>query len=136
MLLLIILAQRAGEDQPQAMADWARWRQSEWVELLPLERETLPSAHTYRQVVGAAVEPEALQRVISEFLQAQAQAGLSVLICMDGQTLRGTLNAASPSGVHRLAAYLPGEGLVLLPLAVDAQTNEITVAPRLLKSLD
>ncbi|MCA1553730.1 MAG: ISAs1 family transposase, partial [Chloroflexi bacterium] len=136
VLLLIILAKLSGEDEPQAIADWARLRQSELIELLPVERETLPCANTYRNVASDAVEPDALQRVISEFLQAQPSAGCSVLICIDGKTLRGTLTAAKPSGVHLLAAYLPAEGLVLMQLAVDAKTNEISVAPRLLKSLD
>ncbi len=136
VLLLIILAKLSGEDKPQAIADWARWRQHELVELLPLARATLPCANTYRNVVSDAVEPEALQAALSAFLHDQPQAGRSVLICIDGKTLRGSLSAANPSGVHLLAAYLPDEGLVLMQLAVDAKTNEITVAPRLLKSLD
>lgn len=136
VLLLIILAKLSGEDRPAGMADWARLRQSELVELLPLERATLPCANTYRLVASHAVAPDALQTLISEFLLAQPQAGRSVLVCIDGKTLRGTLNAANRSGVHLLAAYLPAEGLVLMQLAVEPQTNEITVAPRLLKSLD
>ena len=135
-LRLLILAKLSGEDRPNGIAEWARWRPSALSELLPLERETLPCANTYREAAGRAVGPAALQQLVSDFLGAQPQAGLSVLLCIDGKTLRGTLNAANPSGVHLLAAYLPHEGLVLMQLAIDAKTNEITVAPRLLKSLD
>jgi predicted transposase YbfD/YdcC len=136
LLLLIILAKLCGEDRPAGIAAWARQRSEELIELLPLERATLPCANTYRRAVSGAVNPEALQRTLSEFLLAQPTAGQSVLLCIDGKTLRGTLNAHNPSGVHLLAAYLPGEGLVLLQLAVARETNEITVAPRLLQSLD
>jgi predicted transposase YbfD/YdcC len=39
--------------------------------------------------------------------------------------------------VHLLAAYLPGEGLVLMQLVVEKdKANEIVVAPQLLKCLD
>lgn len=136
VLTLLILAKLAGEDRPAGIADWIRQRGSELLELLPLERETLPCANTYRNVISRAVSPEALQQTISEFLHAQPGAGRSVLLCIDGKTLRGTLSAANHAGVHLLAAYLPQEGLVLCQLAVDEQTNEITVAPRLLKRLD
>lgn len=136
LLTLLILAKLCGEDRPAGIAAWARHRRAELIELLPLERETLPCANTYRQAVSRAVDPEALQRTFSEFLQAQPGAGQSVLLCIDGKTLRGTLNPHNPSGVHLLAAYLPDEGLVLLQVAVESHTNEITVAPRLLKSLD
>ncbi len=136
VLLLIILAKLSGEDEPQGIAAWVRLRQSALIELLPIERETLPCANTYRNVARDAVEPEALQMVISEFLQTQAPAARQLLICIDGKTLRGTLNAANRSGVHLLAAYVPDQGLVLMQLAVDAKTNEISVAPQLLKCID
>lgn len=136
LLTLIILAKLSGEDRPKGIAQWARLRQAELTELLPLERETLPCANTYRHAVSGAVDPAGLQALISEFLQTQPEAGLGVLVCIDGKTLRGTLNLANRSGVHLLVAYLPGTALVLLQLEVDGKTNEITVAPRLLQSLD
>ena len=136
LLLLMILAKLSGEDRPEGMAGWARYRRAELIELLPMERDSLPCANTYRYGVQAAVEPAALQQVVSEFLCSQPGAGQSVLVSLDGKTMRGTLNAQQPSGVHLLAAYLPAEGLVLMQVAVESKTNEITAAPRLLKSLD
>lgn len=136
LLTLIILAKLSGEDHPKGIAQWARERQVELSELLPMERETLPCANTYRDVLSRAVDPEQLQQALSAFVCSQPQAGHSVLISIDGKTLRGTLCPRNPSGVHLLAAYLPQEGLTLMQLVVDASTNEITVAPRLLKHLD
>jgi predicted transposase YbfD/YdcC len=136
VLMLIILAKLSGEDRPSGIAAWVRHRQSELIELLPLTRETLPCANTYRNVASQAVAVEALQQLVSAFLREQPQAGWSVLVTIDGKTLRGSWSKEHPAGVHLLAAYLPGEGLVLMQVAVDQKTNEITAAPQLLKCLD
>jgi predicted transposase YbfD/YdcC len=136
LLLLIILAKLAGEDQPHAIAEWARERQDELIELLPLTRASLPCANTYRNAASRAVKPDELQKLVSEFLHSQPQAGVCVLLCMDGKTMRGTLCPTNESGVHLLVAYLPDECLVLLQVQVDVKTNEITTAPQVLKSLD
>jgi predicted transposase YbfD/YdcC len=136
LLTLLLLAKLAGEDQPHGIAEWVRTRASELLELLPLTRLSLPCANTYRYAINRAVKPDAFQQVVSAFLQAQPQAGLCVLICIDGKTLRGTLCASNPGGVHLLVAYLPDEGLVLLQVQVDVKTNEISAAPKLLKRLD
>jgi predicted transposase YbfD/YdcC len=136
LLLLIILAKLAGEDQPHGIAEWARERQDELIELLPLTRESLPCANTYRNAASRAVKPDELQKLVSAFLRSQPQAGLGVLLCMDGKTMRGTLCPTNQSGVHLLVVYLPDECLVLVQVRVDVKTNEITVAPQVLKSLD
>jgi predicted transposase YbfD/YdcC len=136
LLLLMVLAKLAGEDQPHGIAEWVRMRASELIELLPLTRASLPCANTYRAAASRAVQPAELQQVVSAFLQSQPQAGQCVLICIDGKTMRGTLCPSNPSGVHLLAAYLPAEGLVLVQVQVAAKSNEITAAPQVLKSLD
>jgi predicted transposase YbfD/YdcC len=136
LVLLILLAKLAGEDQPHGIAEWARERQGELIELLPLTRASLPCANTYRNAASRAVKPDELQKRVSEFLRSQPQAGLCVLLCIDGKTMRGTLCSSNQSGVHLLVAYLPDECLVLIQVQVDAKTNEITAAPQVLKSLD
>ena len=136
VLMLIMLAKLSGEDRPSGIAEWARQRQSELIELLPLTRETLPCANTYRNVASQAVAVEALQQLVTAYLREQPHAGWSVLITIDGKTLRGSWSQEHPAGVHLLAAYLPAEGLVLMQVAVDQKTNEITAAPRVLKCLD
>ena len=136
LLTLLLLAKLAGEDQPHGIAEWVRARASELRELLPLTCPRLPCANTYRNAASRAVKPDELQRVVSAFLQAHPQAGLCVLICIDGKTLRGTLCPTNPQGVHLLVAYLPDEGLVLMQVQVDVKSNEISAAPTVLKRLD
>jgi hypothetical protein len=57
-------------------------------------------------------------------------------MALDGKTPRRTIPAGHSRGVHLLAAYLTGEGWVLLQGEVGRKGNEIAVAPRLLKRLD
>jgi predicted transposase YbfD/YdcC len=59
-----------------------------------------------------------------------------VVISLDGKTVRGTIPAGETHGLHQLAAYLPGEGWVLMQVVVERKENEITAAPRILECLD
>src|SRR2546427_268624 len=54
----------------------------------------------------------------------------------DPRDPRGNIAAAARQGVHLLAAFLPGEGLVLMQVLVENKENEIPAAPRLLQTLD
>jgi hypothetical protein len=64
------------------------------------------------------------------------QAGQSIVISLDGKTLRGTIPAGQTHGRHLLAAYLPAEGWVVFQVEVAGKENEITAAPRILQCLD
>jgi predicted transposase YbfD/YdcC len=60
-----------------------------------------------------------------------------MVIVIDGKTVRGTITVEDPFGLHLLAAYLPGEGIVLMQMVVEKdKENEIVVAPKLLQCLD
>jgi len=60
----------------------------------------------------------------------------SIALALDGKTLRGTIPLGHTHGVHLVAAYLPGTGVVLAQLTVHAKENEIVVAPTILAQLD
>jgi predicted transposase YbfD/YdcC len=61
--------------------------------------------------------------------------GKQVLVAIDGKVLRGTLDEKQ-EGVYLLAAYLPGEGIVLMEVAIQGKGQEIDAAPQVLKSID
>lgn len=133
--VLATLAKLSGEDHPSGMAQWAQVRHRELGPWLGLPKR-MPCHNTYRRVLGQGVTPDDLQRQISAFLCEQGPRRRSVLIALDGKTLRGTLPAGQTQGVHLLAAYLPAEGIVLVQVMVDSKENEIAAAPRVLASLD
>lgn len=136
VLLLIILAKLAGEDKPQAIADWISARGRLLRQVLGLPWRRMPHHNTYRRILAWAVSPEELDRTVGEYLCSLPGVGQSILIAIDGKTLRGTIDATNPQGEHLLGAYLPAEGVVLMQVQAGDRENEIAVAPRLLSHLD
>jgi predicted transposase YbfD/YdcC len=135
-LVLIILAKLAGEDDPHGFAQWAALRQELLCQALHFERDTVPHEITYSRILGQAVDVTELQQAVSEFLLETTKAEPGVEINLDGKALRGTIPAGQTQGKHLLAAYLPDAGVVLMQVEVGAKDNEISAAPRLLKSVD
>ncbi len=62
--------------------------------------------------------------MIKAFFQSMPGVGQSVLIALDGKTLRGSIPTGHTRGVHLLAAYLPYEGIVLFRVAVGRKEND------------
>ncbi len=136
VLVTIVLAKLAGEDHPSGIAAWARARRELFIEVFALKRPAMPAHNTYRRVLQRAVSLEELEREVGAFLQAWPEVGSEMRITLDGKTVRGTIAFGETRGLHLLAAYLPGAGVVLFQVAVDSKTNEITAAPQVLKMLD
>jgi predicted transposase YbfD/YdcC len=137
LLVLLILAKLCGQDKPYAIADWVRNRSEFLIEALQLKRPGLPHHSTYRRILESSVDAEELEQLLHDFLTQLPQVGHSLVIAVDGKSVRGTITAQDPFGLHLLAAYLPGEGVVLMQMVVEKdKENEIVVAPKLLKCLD
>jgi len=135
-MTLTILAKLGGEDEPQGMADWLKYRAEELVSALGLPRTSMPHRVTISRILGQAVDVNELEAVLQEYFDHQAQASQEVVVAIDGKVLRGSIEVGQNRGVHLLAAYLPGEGLVLMQVEVESQENEIVAAPRLVEALD
>ncbi len=137
ILVLAILAKLCGQDKPSGIADWVNQRRTFLVDALRLKRAQLPHHSTYRRIFESVLSGEELEQTLSAFIRQLPQAGQPVVIAIDGKTLRGTITREDPFGLHLLAAYLPGAGLVLMQLVVEQdKENEIVVAPQLLQALD
>ena len=113
-----------------------KYRKQPLAEIFHLKEPRAPCANTYRNILGRVIAIEDLEQVVREFFAAQPNAGQSIVIALDGKTLRGTITAGQTRGQHLLAAYLPAEGWVLFQVEVDGKENEISAAPRVLKCLD
>lgn len=136
LLLAVLLAKLAGQDKPEGIAEWVQLRADFFQEVFQLKRPLTPHAMTYRRVLANAALAAALDTLTREYLLSWPQAGQSVQIALDGKTLRGTIAPEQTRGLHLLAAYLPEEGIVLMQAEVAGHTNEIPVAPHVLKMLD
>jgi len=135
VLLLIVLAKLCGEDSPFGIADWVKNR-SEWLcEALSLSYSRFPHHSTYRRIMET--HEDELDRVTTAFLAQLAEKKPYQIIVIDGKTLRGTITADDPFGVHLLTAFLPEVGIALKHLPVEKEKeNEIVIAPQLLADLD
>lgn len=136
LLTAIMLAKLAGEDTPKGIADWLKLRQQQIAAAFNLKRPSVPAYNTIRRTLADTLSAQELQKCFRQFLHQKYGGQQSILITLDGKTLRGTIPKGKNQGVHLLAAYLPEEGIVLLQVAVNAKENEITAAPRLLAELD
>ena len=136
LLILILLAKLAGEDTPKGIAEWLRLRRRQIIKTFQPDRETIPSYNTIRRTLADTVSEDELQTVFRLFLYQEYGGQQSILITLDGKTLRGTIPKGKTKGVHLLAAYLPEEGIVLMQVAVDVKENEIKVAPQILATLN
>lgn len=139
ILLIGVLAKLAGQTSSRAMADWAKLRSQDLSHLFHLRHAAMPHYSTWSRIMGQAIDPEELERVLGQFFRRElptaTQPGERHL-CLDGKTLRGTIPLGESQGVHLLAAYLPQEGVVLAQMQVKTVGNEVSAAPVLLATLD
>ena len=136
VLIFVVLAKLAGEDRLAGIAEWIALRKESLAEALHLVKPRAPHTSTYSRILGQVVQVEEFENAVREYFAHQPGAGRSVVIALDGKTLRGTIRAGQTQGLHLLAAYLPAEGWVLMQVAVSDKGNEITAAPTVLKCLD
>lgn len=136
VLVMVLLAKLSGEHKPTEITDWLRQRQGQLVKAFRCKHARTPSLNTIRRVLGQERLRSELQEVLRRYLHQEYGGQQSVLVAIDGKTMRGTIPKGQTQGVHLLAAYLPSEGITLLQLPVADKENEIVAAPRLLEALD
>ena len=136
LLVVILLAKLAGEDTPKGMAEWLKLRRRQIVAAFNSERDRVPAYNTIRRTLAETVSESDLQESFRQYLHQRYGGQQSILVVLDGKTMRGTIPKGKTQGVHLLAAYLPEEGIVLMQVAVESKENEITAAPKVLSRLD
>ena len=135
LLTLLVLAKVCGEDKPSGIAEWVQHRMGWLCEALQFAWKRMPHRSSYERIMEQAVKWEELEQRVSGVLNGERYFGKQVLVAIDGKVMRGTLNEKQ-EGVYLLAAYLPGEGIVLLQVAIKGKGQEIEAAPQVLKSID
>ena len=136
LMAVIVLAKLSGENRPPGIAEWVKLRRKQLIAAFNCQRNTVPSLNTIRRTLANTVTAAELQRVFTRFLHQEYGGQQSILVVLDGKTMRGTIPKGLTQGIHLLAAYLPAEGIVLMQVVVEAKENEITAAPRVLECLD
>jgi predicted transposase YbfD/YdcC len=139
LLSIAVLAKLAGQQQPQAIADWARLRVHPLCWLFGLGRHAMPVLRTWGRVFGQGLVADELEEIVCDFLHGAFYGPPpegSVCAAIDGKTLRGTIRTDAPQGVHLLAIYLPRDGIVLAQMEIASKESEISAASQLLRHVE
>ena len=92
LLMIGVPAKLAGQDSSRAMARWAKLRTHELSQLFHFKRERMPHYSTWSRVLGYAVEPAEVERVLGQFFLRAAKRSEpkrgSLHLALDGKTRR------------------------------------------------
>ena len=130
LLMIIIMAKLCGEDTVMGIADWARNRKTELVEILGLKRSTMPNHNTYRRLLAYVVYQEEIERMVGEHNQQGAHGKIYAL---DGKAIRGVRKKDEAASEYVLSIYDVQQGKVMSQVEVGRKENEINKAPEALK---
>lgn len=135
LLILMLLAKLGGEDKPSGIAEWIAHRIELWVQYKIVAEPKAASHMTYRRIPQEIIRPAEFEELVQAFHLQRLKTEQEIVISVDGKTLRGTIPYGESRGVHLLAVYVPGQGLVLAQAEVDKKENEIVVAPKIVSQL-
>jgi predicted transposase YbfD/YdcC len=133
VLMIVIMAKLCGEDTPLAIAEWAKHRQEELLQLLCLSRPSLPSHHTIRRILAYKVYAEEVARLVGEYNQ-QGEHG--EVYALDGKAVRGMRKKDEEGNEYLLSIYDVEQAKVMAQMEVGRKENEITKAPQILKQVE
>lgn len=139
LLSIAVLAKLAGQQPPQAIAEWAQLRRRALCGLFGLYRHAMPVLRTWNRIFAESLSVDELESLVRDFLRESFYTGPaegSLCVAMDGKPLRGTICTDAPQGVHLLAIYLPRDGIVLAQMQIEDKANEIVAAPTLVRQID
>ena len=135
LLILMLLAKLAGEDKPSGIAEWISHRKEVWVQSEILAEPKTASHMTYRRVLQEMVSPEEFEGIVQVYHQQRLKSEQKIVLSIDGKSMRGTIPYGEQRGVHLLAVYVAGQGLVLAQAKVDRKENEIVIAPKIISQV-
>ncbi len=96
VLLCVVLAKLAGEDHLTGICEWVRHRAPLLAEAFHWQKVRAPGLNTYRRILGELIDVTEFEQLVHDFFAAQPGAGQSVVVALDGKTVRGTITAARP----------------------------------------
>jgi hypothetical protein len=92
----IMLGKLAKHNKPAQVAEWIWLRRAALTKAFNFKRTTVPSLNTIRRALADVIEIEELERLWGRFLYEKYGGRQTVLIVLDGKTLRETNPAGQP----------------------------------------
>lgn len=133
VLMIIVLAKLCGCDRPMEIADWGRNHQKQLVKLMQMKRSSLPHYNTYRRIMAHVVYQEEIERLVGAYNQKGEHGQVYAL---DGKALCGVRKKDEEGTEYLLSVYDVEQAKVMSQVEVGRKENEITKAPKALKSVE
>jgi predicted transposase YbfD/YdcC len=135
ILVIAILAVIAGAQGWEDMENYGLSKQPWLSEFLELPNG-IPSDDTFRRVFER-IKPEALEQLLSQWLQHLSGSFVGEIVPIDGKNLKGSYDRnQGVKALHLVTAWASEQKLVLGQVKVESKSNEITAIPALLELLD
>ncbi len=131
LLFIAVAARLAGRRDQLGIVRWGRRLSRETLRAIGIGRDRVPAPPVWCELFKQ-LDVTALERALGGWVIGETPATGHVAI--DGKRLRGSATARSP-GTHPLAAFRVSLQGVIGQLSVPPESNEITAALELLKTL-
>lgn len=131
LLFIALTAMLAGRRDQLGVVRWGRRLSSETLRTIGIDRGRVPAPSVWCELFQN-LDEAALERALGGWVTGETPAEGHVAI--DGKRLRGSATAQSP-GTHLLAAFSLSLQGAIGQLRVPPESNEITAALELLKTL-
>lgn len=130
LLLIAIAAMLSGRRDQLGIIRWGRRLSHAALEKIGINRQRVPAPSVWCELFQG-LDIGALERALGEWVRGDQPVGH---VAIDGKRLRGSAKKQAP-GIHLLAAFSASLRGVIGQLKVAPETNEITAALDLLKTL-
>lgn len=135
IITIIICASICGAEKWDDIAAFGKAKES-WLRKFLELPHGIPSHDTFARVFGM-LEPEAVNRCFSGWIEAIHPKNTKEIINIDGKTVRRSHDRSrGKSAIHMVSAWANTAGLILGQKRVNEKTNEITAIPELLDMLE
>jgi hypothetical protein len=130
LLLIAVAAFLSGRRDQLGIVRWGKRLSRETLASIGISRGRIPAPSVWCELFQD-LDVTSLERILGGWVQGGQSAGH---VAIDGKRLRGSATALS-SGAHLVAAFSASLEGVIGQLRMEPETNEITAALQLLKTL-
>jgi hypothetical protein len=130
LLLIAVAAFLSGRRDQLGIVRWGKRLSCETLASIGISRGRIPAPSVWCELFQD-LDVTSLERILGGWVQGGQSAGH---VAIDGKRLRGSATALSP-GAHLVAAFSASLEGVIGQLRMEPETNEITAALQLLKTL-
>jgi hypothetical protein len=130
LLLIAVAAFLSGRRDQLGIVRWGKRLSRETLASIGISRGRIPAPSVWCELFQD-LDVTSLERILGGWVQGGQSAGH---VAIDGKRLRGSATALSP-GAHLVAAFSASLEGVIGQLRMEPETNEITAALQLLKTL-